>query len=647
MLKFGKKLRDDDDLDFRSKRIKDELSDIYNNGNNGEEIDMVKMEKNPKGRLKMFLTTSFSCLFLVFIFFIVGWVVFNRPEVKKENTETKSIILSVIAPEEASSGEKITYKIGYENQDKVKMTKLQLLLSYPEGFIYESSSVQPENSYKNIFSLPDINPFQKGEVEIIGRLVGTEGVKKPILVSLSYEPENFSSEFQELVTAETKIAEAAIIIDITGAQQLISDKEQTYKVEVGNDTEEKIENLRLVVAYPEDFSVENLKPESENDVEVVGLNFGIIYNVWNISALNSKEKKEFTIKGKFSSEAKDDQMFLARVEIGGEGGSYNLIAEDSLDVKAVQKEVDLNLILNGASQAGSVSLGDNLGYSIIYENKGENDLKNISVKAVIRGVQGEKEIFLVDWPTLRDENNGTVKGNEILWTSEEILKLSSFSSKEEGTIDFFVDLKEAAQILKEIDSAEGDLELESWVEMSVGKVEETEVNMVIKSNVIRSQINTNVVLDSQARYFNDDNIAVGSGPLPPKVGEDTKYRIFWTVENSLHEIQNIEVIASLPNNVSWSGKINADRGDVSFDESSREITWKMSSLPQTIKKASLDFEIGIKPSEEDLNKILILLGQTSLTGIDAATKTDIYVTHPPLSTDLTDDPITSGRGLVE
>ena len=65
--------------------------------------------------------------------------------------------------------------------------------------------------------------------------------------------------------------------------------------------------------------------------------------------------------------------------------------------------------------------------------------------------------------------------------------------------------------------------------MKVGKIGETEVDMTIKSNEIVVDINTGMVFKAEARYFNDDNIAVGSGPLPPKVGETTKYRIFWNI----------------------------------------------------------------------------------------------------------------------
>ncbi len=648
MIKLRKKSRDDDELSFQSKKIKDDLSEIYGESAGEESVDMEKLDKKSKGGVKMFFTTFFSCAFLIFLFFIIGWVIFNRQDKPVDVVEeTKSILLTVDHPGAVSSGEKITYKIKYENRDKVEMTKMQLLLSYPEGFIYESSTIEPDNAYNNIFTLSSLEPFKDEEIEIIGRLVGDEGANKPLLVSLSYEPANFSSEFQELATATTEISEAAVLVQVSGVPQIIPDQDLEYNLEVTNNSKEDIDNLRLIAVYPENFEVKEFETDPVKDVEVIGLDFGVEYDVWEIETLETGGEEKFELTGVFTGEISEDQIILARVEIGDGEGNYNLIAENFITVKAVGKEIGLDLIVNGGNELKSISFGDNLSYSIVYENKGESDLKDVEVKAYIKGYQGEKEINLIDWDSLEDENNGVVKNSEITWTSDEILKLSSFSSKEEGVIDLFIDLLKISDVLNKIDSSEGGLQLKSWVEMKVGKIGDAEVELIAKSNEIAVDINTDLVLDAQARYFNNDNIAVGSGPLPPKVGEDTKYRIFWTVENSLSEVKNLVVKAKLPDNVTWSDKVNKDIGEVLFNESTREISWTINSLPVSVKKGSLDFEVGIKPTEEDRNTILILLGETTLTGIDGTTEVEIKSSHKPLSTDLQDDPITSGRGLVE
>ncbi|MCD4705576.1 hypothetical protein K8R61_00660, partial [bacterium] len=219
MLKFNRKKtkkENDNEINFESKEIKSDLSEIYGDYDE-EDGGMEYLEKDSKNKVATFFKTFFSCLFIVLFFCIIGYVIFNRPQAEEtKNDKTNGIILSIDAPETTSSGEKITYKIKYENRDKVKMSKLQLLLSYPEGFIFEYSSVDKEQNYDNLFNLPDIEPLAKKEIEIQGRLIGVEDEEKNLLASLSYEPSNFSSNFQELANASTVINSAAIEVNISG-----------------------------------------------------------------------------------------------------------------------------------------------------------------------------------------------------------------------------------------------------------------------------------------------------------------------------------------------------------------------------------------------------------------------------------------------
>ena len=607
MLKFNRKKtkNENDEINFESKEIKSDLSEIYGDYDE-EDGGMEYLEKDSKNRVATFFKTFFSCLFIILFFCIIGYVIFNRPQIEEtKDNKTNGMILNIEAPETTSSGEKIIYKIKYENRDKVKMSKLQLLLSYPEGFIFEYSSVEKEQNYDNLFNLPDIEPLAKKEIEIQGRLIGVEDEEKNLLASLSYEPSNFSSNFQELANASTIINSAAIEIKISGAEQILLNEDSEYSITIKNSSDENIQNLRLLVIYPENFTAKKFGIEPDENVEVDEINFGTKYNVWEIGTFSKGDEKEFTINGVFSDKIQDEQKMIARVEIGDVNNEYNLIAENFLIAQAIDKDVRLDLILNGASENQAVNLGDSLNYSIIYENKGEKDFKNVQLKMHIDPYFGENSIDLIDWQSLKDENDGdtNIDDKEILWTSNNILKLSSFSAGEEGVLDFSINLKPLSDILEKIGSDSGNLRIESMAEIIIGKVGETEFEMSVKSNKIMADINTDIILNAQVQYFNEDNIAIGSGPLPPKVGETTKYRIFWKVNNSLNEVKEIKIKTILPSYVEWTDRFNQSVGELKYDEENREIVWEIDELPATKNISQLDFEIGITPGEDDLNKI--------------------------------------------
>ncbi len=643
MLGFKKKKNNNkEEVEFQSKKIMDDLTDIYQNGDVDYTDDMGKLNKAPKSAIARFFTMFLSCGFLAIVLIMVAWVIVSRYQTEPSEMKNKTVSLSIECPDIISSGDKIICKIKCENKDKSALTNLQLQIDYPEGFIFESSSIEPEKSYyNNIFYLSNISPWGKEEIEIVGRLIGEKDSVKKLSANIAYEPDNFSSEFTEYASVSIKISATVVSIGISGPKQILSDKDAEYIIKIKNNSKEGIENLRLTVLYPDNFLPKEFSRDPDKYSESDG------YNLWDINNLNATAEIEIKIAGIFSKDIKDDQEFNVKLEVSDKQGIYNPIAKNSFISSAVKENVKLDLILNGSTDGKAVSFGNDLSYSLVYENYGEQDLKDVRIKMSIKGYQGNKEINLINWESLKDENNGYVKDGEILWTNEEILKLSSFSAGEEGEIDFWLRLNAISDIASLIDADGGDLTIKSAADIIVGKVEDVEVEMVIKSNEIVCDLNTNLIFSAQARYFNDDNIAVGSGPVPPKIGETTKYRIFWSIANSLHNTKEVSVKTVLPQNIEWTDRINTDMGDLKYSEESREIIWTISELPIKIKEAGADFEVSATPTEDDLNKILVLTNETFLTAIDDKTNSQIFAKNKPLTSDLEFDMIIGGKGVVE
>lgn len=643
MFRFNKKRNDnnEEEVEFQSKKIMDDLTDIYQNGDVDYTDDMGKLNKDSKSAIARFFTLFFSCSFLAIILIAVGWVIVSRYQSEQLGAEKKNVSLNIECPDIISSGDEIVCKIKCENKNKATLTNLRIEIKYPEGFTFNKSSIISDNKFQNNnFILPNIKPFGREEFEINGRIIGDEDSIKEISAYVFYEQDNFSSEFDEYANASIKIGASAVNIGISGPKQILPDNDSEYYIKIKNNSKKGIENLRLTLLYPDNFSIKEFSVDPD---EHSGDNCW-----WNISNLTAVGEMEIKIIGVFSKDIKDDQEFNIKLEFSDKQEIYILIAEDAFVSKAIKENVKLDLILNGSTAGQAVSFGDNLSYSLVYENCGEEeDLKDTNIKMSIKGYQGDKEINLINWESLKDENNGYVKDGEILWTNEEILKLSSFSAGEEGELDFQLLLNPIKDIVSEIDSDGGDLTIKSFAEIIVGKVEDVAVDMVIKSNEIICDLNTNLVFSAQARYFNDDNIAVGSGPIPPKIGEETKYRIFWSIANSLHNTKEVSVKTVLPQNIKWTDRVNTDMGDLKYSEDNREIIWTISELPIKIKEAKADFEISVTPAEDDLNKILVLINETSLTAIDSKTDSQIFAKNKPLTSDLEFDLIMSGKGVVE
>ena len=131
--------------------------------------------------------------------------------------------------------------------------------------------------------------------------------------------------------------------------------------------------------------------------------------------------------------------------------------------------------------------------------------------------------------------------------------------------------------------------------------------MIVRAINIITKINSDLKLTEKVLYFDENNVPVGSGPLPPKVNEKTSLRVYWVLDNNLHELNDTRVVTKLPDYVSYNEKSNVSTGNLSFDSASHSIIWNIGTLPVSTYQAKADFMISVTPVETQRNSLLVLL----------------------------------------
>lgn len=117
------------------------------------------------------------------------------------------------------------------------------------------------------------------------------------------------------------------------------------------------------------------------------------------------------------------------------------------------------------------------------------------------------------------------------------------------------------------------------------------------------------------RYRTADGEQIGRGPVPPAVGETTEYWIFWDLAPTGRPLASIEASATLPEGVSWVGKIGGATGNgtqPTYDPDRRTVSWKASAPAGSVPQDGLGvgFAVSVTPGEADAGKTLPLLGPT-------------------------------------
>ena len=609
----------------KAEEIKDSLTKIYQD-DQGNRVDVKKMIIKPKRGL---LFNFFTFLIVLFVFGGAIYGAYNYIYLKIINSQP-SAALEFDAKKEVVAGQEFYYNLNYKNEDNVNLNKIAITAKYPDNFIFLASEPKPSRS-NNFWEIASLDPHRSGLIRIKGKLAGLADSDHIILADMLYTPQNFSSEFKKSASFETKINDSGLDFSFNNSSSALVNETNEIIVKFKAKTESYIYSLHLTVEHPAEVEIINaeLAQTAGLTIEPSGP------DAWRLNNFG-KSDNEFKIKFKIKEKKQPRLNFKLKFELPGQVLSlplkYYLVYEKDLVIDAIKSDLNLNLIINGSPFDQGADFGQTLNYSINYANKGDAAMKDIIIMAIL-------ESDFLDWQTLNNQNNGKVSGNTISWSKEEIPTLAELPSGVDAVIDFSLKLKTAA----EIDLGK-DYQVKSYVQYSLdGK----SASLDSQSNTVINKINSDLNLVEQIKYFNDDNIAVGSGPLPPKVGQITSLKVYWAINNNLHELNDLRISVILPANVLWDSKNRASVGSLDYDSQTNQVVWQVGRLPVTVYKADAEFNISISPDQADRNKLMIILPGTKVTAVDSETKMQINKTLKAKTTKLEDDNLANTDGLVQ
>jgi uncharacterized repeat protein (TIGR01451 family) len=620
----------------REEGIEESLNEIYQDGKGGI-VDVKRLDiKKRHGFFFWFFTPLIIIGSLAGAGYAAYYYFYQQP-----GSDATAVEFTLDGKNEIVAGEEFFYTIHYQNLSNININDVGVAVAYPDNFIFLDSF--PESQEKNsIWEFSSIPARRHGKIKIKGTMIGQEDETGIILANLIYTPENFSSQFKKETSLTTVIKDIGLDFDFDYVNSALVGEENEIKVKFRGKENNYINNFRLIFEPQENIEFVSGEGDKEEKVKYSLIRPGI----WQINEVTDEEQ-ELLIKFKFREKLADSQEIILNFEQEKEDStaagpdqtkSYEFYTK-TLNFEVMKSDLNLTLIINGSRNDQGVDFGQTLNYSIVYKNKGETELKDVVIMAVL-------ESDFLGWTTLEDALGGKEKGNTISWSKEEIPGLEVLARNEEGTIDFFIKLMELGEI--ELDK---DYQVKSYAQFSVGETEETaeeaKEDTDRRSNTVINKINSDLTLDEQVRYFNDDNIPVGTGPHPPKVDEATSYKVYWNLSNTLHELDDLKITVVLPDYVAWGGKDQVTVGTIQYNNETGAVVWDIGRLPITVYQAMAEFSIRISPGEENRNKIMVLLPGTLVQAIDQETKTTISQTTKAKTTKLEDDDIASGDGIVE
>ena len=217
------------------------------------------------------------------------------------------------------------------------------------------------------------------------------------------------------------------------------------------------------------------------------------------------------------------------------------------------------------------------------------------------------------------------------------------SAKNSGSV-LGIDYQSVINIIKEEpETAETNVEANIQTATSTA---ETNVKTEAVKPIIKA---TDVKFFAFARYFTIEGEQLGIGPLPPTVGDSTNFWIFLSVRGFTHDLQNVNVSATLPQNVTLTGQSSISHGENITLNEKGQIVWKIGDLKanETNQVIGAAFEVKITPTADQTGQTANLLENIAISATDTAVNQEITKTAPQITTYLINDKIANNDGVIK
>ncbi|MDO8486644.1 MAG: hypothetical protein Q7S77_03050 [Candidatus Staskawiczbacteria bacterium] len=551
-------------------------------------------------------------IFLALVIIVGGFFSFW---LYSNNIFSKEVLkLEILGQEEVKMGDEIEYTVKYKNNGNAVLQEPKLIFELPEHSLTEDDKTRFTQDLKDIY------PGDEDFVKFKTRLLGSENSLNVAKAWLSYMPKNLTVRFESSTTFTTKIDSVPITLDFDLPSKSERGKEIQYSLNYFSNVDFPLENLSIKIDSITGFQLESSTPSSLDKSE------------WKIPTLNKSEGGRITVNGRITGDVGHNLNFGAKLGMW-QDGEFVLIKDTSKEISIVDPLIFISQRINGYPNYVA-SPGEKLHYEIFFRNIGSTPFDNLFLLTKLDGQA-------IDAQSIKS-STGEVRADDrlIAWDYKQIPELKHLDPQQEGKVEFDVQLNSN---WNQSDSEKNNTTIKNKVDISqISEDFQTKVNSKIEA--------------LQKGYYSSQAGISNSGPIPPRVDTPTTYAITWSLKNYFNDVKNVKIRAVLPQNVTLADKLSpeTESSNFSFDNNSREIVWNVSGgATITVgtgivsNAPSISFQVSLTPDSYQKGKEAILIGEASISAEDQFTGAVTQSRTSSISTNLPDDKISSGGGIVQ
>jgi len=532
--------------------------------------------------------------------------------------------IGITGPTQVAIGEEAVWIIHYKNTSRIDFTNVRINIKYPDGLKLKSTEPIASNLLNTGWIFDTLKRGQDGEIKIYGQLYGDEGQQKDFSVEFIYQPANFSSDFVQNSNYQVTLGSSQIQLGFSLPESMLPEVEQEISFQIKNISESELSQIKVKLAASNNFSMNNPTPEIAEIVEVAD---GKEY-VWPNRNFLKNQEITFTFKGKFNISSKGlETLKLDIISVTDNG--EKILRQEEKRIVILGEEIALSMRINDNDVLNEVKSGELLEYSIDIHNTSGLDLENLIVNI-------QTNFDLIDWATLKAPIEPEVtSAGIIIFNAENFSALQNVGKGEKINLSFSFNLK------NEISATE---KFRTYAQVTVGKVGgEEKQDLSFSTAVFSAEVISAIKLRSNALYRDDEGVPIGEGKMPPQVDVKTEFQINFSAR-ATQNFSDLVFSATLPSAVTWEGNQNVEKGILSYNSTSRLVTWQVGNISAENDEISANFMVSITPGTFDVGNIIPLLSANTI--FYKVDENDMQIILPALDTNLAGALYDTNKGIV-
>lgn len=501
--------------------------------------------------------------------------------------DDQTIIISIDTKPMITSGMPTEVTIHYTNNQNLPLSNAELSLKFPKGFVFTSST--PETDIPLTFPLGTLTDHKAGVITVAGVYTGSLDSAEQIRSTFTYRPANFNADFQKITTEGIRSTELPFSVAFTPVDHTTTLTSTTYALVYTPVTTSTTRTVQFTI--PESFVVTSSTPV-------------LIENAITLS--NTNKPQTITLTGMFNGGALGDQTIKATI---GNVVNTTFIPETTIETKTtvMKPALSLTTLINNTEKP-TLASGETINVLATVTNNGILEQKNATLNVeLVAPIVNHQSVLLLD--TLKTNKALSITVVPITQNLEKITittkptlaSLSSIKPGETKTVMFNIPVDTFS------DSVTPPILLTPSLAYGKEHVATTPLSIPWRAN-------TNVTA------LIIPNTTIEKTVASDGVTEITRkqYAGSWTITNPLHDLEDVEIIISLPTGVTAGIGTQPKVGTLEYIPSTNILRYTTNKFPTSIKTLGFDATLYTNTFTGD-PETAQLATKTTLTATDTTT----------------------------